>query len=77
MLAEIGDSSSSDLIDDAGGLKQDLGDFAQHYTMQAERDVHETVTRGVDAITHEAKQPKPSELAPEKATDLGGDVEFF
>ena len=45
--------------------------------MQAERDVHETVTRGVDAITHEAKQPKPSELAPEKATDLGGDVEFF
>jgi hypothetical protein len=54
----------------ASGLR--LEDFAAHYTMQAERDVHESVTAGAAA-----GQSAPIARPASDEADLGDNVELF
>jgi len=61
----------------AGASEQGLDGFAQHYTMQAERDVHEGVTKGLVRAAPEAVQVQQTESPPNPAGEPGGDVEFF
>jgi hypothetical protein len=77
MLRQIGGTSSSSSLKASGGLKPGLVDFARHYTMQAERDVHESVTRARGGASSMAVQAKQSKNPPEEVKELGGDVEFF
>ena len=51
-----------------------LEDFAAHYTMQAERDVHESVAAG--ATVGESVTAEVSVIAVE-SDDLGANVELF
>jgi hypothetical protein len=52
------------LSPDGETLERGLGDFAVHYTMQSERDVHESITR----VTTRAASPGAAALE---------NVEFF
>ncbi len=71
-LQEIGDSSESGA---AGGDAEALAEFAANYTMQSERDVHESATKApADAA---AAAVAPPESAPKDAEEAGEDVEFF
>jgi methyl-accepting chemotaxis protein len=54
-----------------------LTEFAAHYTMQAERDVHDSLARAsvaTEPVTVLAEEP---ELTPVPADELGDNVEFF
>ena len=78
MLKEIGEGEKSGLSrDGADGWQRGLADFAAHYTMQAERDVH----RGVAAAAAEgapATVPAgPMEPLSTEAEEMGENVEFF
>jgi len=59
-------------VDPTGGAP--LEDFARHYTMQAEREVHESVVGGATA-RELAPVAAPSRVADEE--DLGDNVELF
>lgn len=76
MLKEIGEKAQSGCPPDgAEASERALADFARHYTMQAERDVHEGVSKaGVGAPV-----AAPAEQAefPSGENDELGDVEFF
>jgi hypothetical protein len=74
MLAEI--AGPTHLLEHEG-LEASLVDFAKHYTVQAERDVHETLTRRITKPTQIAIPAKQEQKPPEGSTELGGDVEFF
>jgi hypothetical protein len=58
-------------------LDRDLADFARHYTMQAERDVHEGVARAMAGAASAAAPAPPSAFPPGEAAELGENVEFF
>jgi hypothetical protein len=54
-----------------------LAEFATHYTMKAERDVHEGITRTlVEAVPMDVLGPL-SECPPIESGELGDNVEFF
>jgi len=61
----------------AEAMGRDLDDFARHYTMQAERDVHEGVTKAVARPASVAVQAEQSEFPLKAAEELGENVEFF
>jgi methyl-accepting chemotaxis protein len=61
----------------AEAVGRDLDDFARHYTMQAERDVHEGVAKAVAGPAPAAAQVEQSEFPPKAAEELGENVEFF
>jgi hypothetical protein len=81
MLKDIGEKNSSALSPDgAKALQRELADLARHYTMQAERDVHEGIAKAVAVAAPAAVQTalleSPHEEAGE-AAELGENVEFF
>ena len=68
MLQEIaGETSAGRQRDPAQGQEPELADFTRHYTMQAERDVHQAVAAGA----------APCEPPSRESADLGDNVEFF
>jgi hypothetical protein len=73
MLQEIGERNPSALPPD-GGPAPDLGlhDFATHYTMQSELDVHDEH----QGLTLGAPAEQPDSPSTE-AGELGENVEFF
>jgi methyl-accepting chemotaxis protein len=77
MLKEIGETNQSGLPRDATEASGRLADFAAHYTMQAERDVHEGITKAAVGAAHVAARAEQSEFPPKKAEELGENVEFF
>ena len=55
-----------------------LEHFAQHYTMQAERDVHKAVVLGVAATQADLGEAPAAVPAPASVEDhLGANVELF
>jgi len=58
----------------AGALPQGLADFARHYTMQAEREVHQAVTRPTDAAAPVAAL---AVLPSGEVEEFGDNVELF
>jgi hypothetical protein len=78
-LGAIAETIRSDLTDcDAAAWQQGLDDFASHYTMQSERDVHERVT-GV-AVGARKQVPADSghlENPRGEREELGDNVDFF
>jgi hypothetical protein len=79
MLKEIEEANQSGLPHDrAEARERGLADFARHYTMQAERDVHEGVTKAVVGATPVAPVAVLAEQSPAKeAEEMGENVEFF
>jgi hypothetical protein len=76
MLKEIEEANQSSLThDQAEARERDLADFARHYTMQAERDVHEGVTKAVVGAAPVAVLAEQS--PPKEAEEMGENVEFF
>jgi methyl-accepting chemotaxis protein len=77
-LQEIAEKIPSSLASNGRPASESgLTEFAAHYTMQAERDVHDSLTRDsipVEPVTVFTEEP---ELAPVPANDLGDNVEFF
>ena len=67
---------SSFQYDSIGSMADGLLDFGTHYTMQAERDVHERMT-GFKLSVPGSAQPMPSLLTAEEAEELGDNVDFF
>jgi methyl-accepting chemotaxis protein len=56
-------------------MESTLADFAKHYTMQAEREVHQGVTRVVAVPT--GMQAKTYDIAYQETEEIGENVEFF
>jgi hypothetical protein len=61
----------------AGALERGLDDFSQHYTMQAERDVHEGVTKTVVGSAPVAIEVEQAAFPPRAAEETAENVEFF
>jgi hypothetical protein len=77
-LQEIGEEILSSSSHDASEAPEpDLADFATHYTMQAERDVHEGITKAMVGVMPIDVLGAQSELLPLVPDDLGENVEFF
>jgi hypothetical protein len=74
----IGMKAQCDLpSDESEESESGLADFMSHYTMQAELDVHEDVTRAVSGATPVAAQVESQNASPGEADELGDNVEFF
>ena len=74
MLAEIGDKYQADSSSQGDeGVEQSLADFARHYTMQAERDIHGGTAKTVVGPPLAEVRVHAAELSEE----LGENVEFF
>jgi hypothetical protein len=54
-----------------------LRNIAQHYTMQAEREVHRDVTRALAGAVPAAEGAKPLDPTPLDAGEVGESVQFF
>jgi hypothetical protein len=54
-----------------------LADVVSHYTMQAELDVHESVTRAVAGTASDTAKVDGQNSPPGEADELGDNVEFF
>jgi len=54
-----------------------LADFVSHYTMQAELDVHESVTRAVARTASDTAQVDGQNSPPGETDEFGDNVEFF
>ena len=77
-LKEIGERTQSGLSrDSAEALEPGLADFARHYTMQAEREVHAGVAKLVAGAGPFDARAELSEFPPKEAAELGENVEFF
>jgi hypothetical protein len=63
--------------DNSEKLDLELADFVSHYTMQAERDVHEGVTRAVTGAAPVSAPADWQNSTPGEADQLGDNVEFF
>ena len=63
--------------DDAELFEQGLADFRRHYTMQSERDVHDSVVRAAAGRLSVAELAEQPELPPKEAGALDDNVEFF
>ena len=73
-MQEIGDKSQSGLLsDESEESESGLADFMSLYTMQAELDVHESVTRVATGSVPAEWNSSPSG----NAEELGDNVEFF
>ena len=78
MLQEIGETNQSAWPrDGTETLERGLADSAKHYTMHAERYVHEGVTKAMVGAVPVAAQTEQSEFPPKGAEELGDNVEFF
>ena len=75
-LAQVGEHARAipDEPDAMPSAKQPFEDLAKHYTMQSERDVHESVLAGA-AISRPAETPAPATVSGDP--DLGDNVELF
>ena len=62
---------------DSEGAKRSLDDFARHYTMQAERNVHAGVTRTVAEPARRAIEVHKSDSPHQVLEAVGENVEFF
>jgi hypothetical protein len=77
MLKEAGGDNQPRLSrDDSEALDRGLADFAGHYTMQSERDVHEGATKAVVGAAAAVLAEQP-ESPPKESEELGENVEFF
>jgi hypothetical protein len=77
-IEEIGEKTQCGLSrDDSEEPEPELADFMSHYTMQAELDVHESVTRTATGTAPMAAQGKCQKSPPGEADELGDNVEFF
>jgi methyl-accepting chemotaxis protein len=73
MLQEIGGAEHSGAPPDgAGRWERGLADLAKHYTMQAERDVHEGVTKAAPAALAEEPGFPSGDVS-----ELGDNIELF
>jgi hypothetical protein len=54
-----------------------LADVVSHYTMQAERDVHESIIRAVTGTAHDTAPVDGQNSPTGEADELGDNVEFF
>ena len=61
----------------SGDVRIGLADFASHYTMQAERDVHDHITKAALGVAQSPVQSRHSEFQPTKAQEPADNVEFF
>jgi hypothetical protein len=78
MLEEIVGSNRLDLSrDGAQASERGLANLLSHYTMQAERDVHEGLTRRLIGPAQVKARDELSQLPPKKAKELEENVEFF
>ena len=64
-------SGNSDKLDSG------LAEFVSHYTMQAELDVHESVTRAVTGTAPDTAPVEGQNSSSGEADELGDNVEFF
>ncbi len=78
-LDEIGDGIRSGLMPgDAGPSEQGLADFATHYTLQSERDVHQRITGvATGTATPLCADPELAACPAGEAAELGDNVDFF
>jgi hypothetical protein len=73
-MNEIAETTRSGLQrDECDESEADLADFVSHYTMQAEREVHEGITRAAHMPVLAERQNFP----PGEGDELGDNVEFF
>jgi hypothetical protein len=77
-LKEIGEKTQSGLSHDAANAPEPaLADFATHYTMQAERDVHEGIAKALAGAMPADFLIEQSEFLLAEPGELGENVEFF
>jgi hypothetical protein len=77
-IKEIGEKTQCSLpSDESEESESGLADFMSHYTMQAELDVHENVTRAAFGATPVAATIEWQNAPPGNADELGDNVEFF
>jgi len=77
-IEEIGEKAQCGLSrDESEEPEPGLADFMSHYTMQAELDVHESVTRTATGTAPMAAQVDCLNTPPGEADELGDNVEFF
>lgn len=73
-MMEIGEKArSSSPLGESDEPEPGLADFLSHYTMQAELDVHQGVTRAVTGAAPVEEQHSP----PGEVDELGDNIEFF
>jgi len=74
----IGEQAQAGLAHQAGDEQEPgLAEFVSHYTMQAERDVHEGVTREVTGLAYVVGTTEVQNSQLGGADELGDNVEFF
>jgi hypothetical protein len=57
--------------------QRELADFATHYTMQAERDVHQDVTKTTLKVGHQIGPTRALTVSPDKTAEFGDNIELF
>ena len=78
ILKEAGASDQSGLVGDySSALRLGLANYGGHYTMQAERDVHDSITKAMARPARIAARAKPVAPPPREDAELGDNVEFF
>jgi hypothetical protein len=78
MLNQAAEESRADSWHDvAASSTPALADFERHYTMQAERDVHEGIAKSAVGAMPEGAQPELLEPPKEEAEQIAMSVEFF
>ncbi len=78
MLGEIGGPNPFGLArDGAEASDHGLANLLSHYTMQAERDVHESLSRQIVGPANAAARDGQPKLPPGKTLELEANVEFF
>ena len=78
MLKEVGVATGSvSSSDDGRDTARRLDDYAAHYTMQSELDVHHRITKAAARTVSRAIQAKQSILPSAESKELGDNVEFF
>jgi len=77
-IEEIGEKTQCEWPrDESEKLEPGLADFMSHYTMQAELDVHENVTRVATGNTARTALAEANNSPSGEADELGDNVEFF
>jgi len=77
-IEEIGEKTQCGMsCDESEEPEPGLADFMSHYTMQAELDVHESVTRTATGTAPMSAQVDCQYSPPGEADELGDNVEFF
>ena len=77
-IKEIGEKTQCGLpSDESEESESGLADFMNHYTMQAEVDVHEGITKAATGVARVAATVESQKASPGEADELGDNVEFF